>query len=96
MFHRHAIAPRIVQFIGSTHTIVALVNSGLAVALVPESACNLRFDRVEFRKISLDAGVRAELHLVGRQENDNPALEAVRVLVLAKRRKSARSGAQEQ
>lgn len=62
------------QFIGSTLTILALVNTGLGVARVPQNAANLRFDGVIFRSIELGPGIQSELHLVWRDDNDNPAV----------------------
>lgn len=73
MFRSANVSPNFVQYIGSTLTILALVNTGLGVALVPQSAANLRFDGVIFRPIELGPGIQSELHLVWRDDNDNPA-----------------------
>jgi DNA-binding transcriptional LysR family regulator len=82
-FRSARIQPDYVQLIGATHTILALVNTGMGIALVPESAQNLHFDNVVFRAIRNNQSLRAELFLVWRQDNDNPAVGLVRQLVVS-------------
>jgi DNA-binding transcriptional LysR family regulator len=81
------VAPEYVQWLGSSLTILALVNAGMGLALVPRCATNVVFKNVVFRDIDLGEGVRSELHLVWRSDNDNPAcmmlLEAIRAAVKA-------------
>jgi DNA-binding transcriptional LysR family regulator len=81
------VAPEYVQWLGSSLTILALVNAGMGLALVPRCATNVVFKNVVFRDIDLGEGVQSELHLVWRSENDNPAcmmlLEAIRAAVKA-------------
>ena len=64
---------------------VALVtgaNAGMGLALVPRCASSVVFKNVIFRDIDLGEGVQSELHLIWRENNDNPAfamlLEAIR------------------
>jgi DNA-binding transcriptional LysR family regulator len=83
MFQSHDVRPRVVQYIGSTHAILSLVNAGMGVALVPDSARHLKPDQVSIRPVLLEEGVRAELHLVWRADNDNPALPSLRDLMLS-------------
>jgi DNA-binding transcriptional LysR family regulator len=83
-FRSARVQPAYVQLIGSTHTILALVNTGMGIALVPASAQNLHFDNVVFRPIRISASVRAELFLVWRRDNDNPAVRLARELILLK------------
>lgn len=64
--------PRVVQQMSQTHSVLALVRAGLGVALVPASAQHLHFPDVVFRPIWRD-DVRAEVHLVWRDANHNPA-----------------------
>jgi DNA-binding transcriptional LysR family regulator len=83
------VAPRFIQFLGSRLTILALVNGGMKLALVPESASGFHFDDVIYKRIKLDPrGGRAEIHLVWRKENDNPALGLFRDLVVRESRRS--------
>jgi DNA-binding transcriptional LysR family regulator len=81
------VAPEYVQWLGSSLTILALVNAGMGLALVPRCATNVVFKNVVFRDIDLGEGVQSELHLVWRSDNDNPAcmmlLEAIRAAVNA-------------
>lgn len=76
------VAPQFVQWLGSSLTILALVNAGMGLALVPRCATSVVFRQVVFREIDLGEGVQSELHLVWRQDNDNPAfamlLEGIR------------------
>jgi len=76
-FRSAGVEPNVVQYIGSTLTILALVNAGMGVALVPQGAASLKFDDVVFRPIELGSGVRSELHLVWRDDSDNPARTVV-------------------
>ncbi|MGE7989799.1 LysR family transcriptional regulator [Pseudomonas sp. NPDC089554] len=85
MFRSASVAPDYVQWLGSSLTILALVNAGLGLALVPRCATNVVFRNVIFREIDLGEGIRSELHLVWRSNNDNTActmlLEAIRSAV---------------
>lgn len=82
MLRSAQVAPQYVQWLGSSLTILALVNAGMAVALVPRCATSVVFKNVVFRDIDLGEGVQSELHLIWRENNDNPAfatlLEAIR------------------
>ncbi|MHC6225662.1 LysR family transcriptional regulator [Pseudomonas sp. X10] len=87
MFRSAQVAPEYVQWLGSSLTILALVNAGLGMALVPRCATNVVFKDVVFREIDLGEGVKSELHLIWRADNDNPAfrmlLEGIRGAVQA-------------
>lgn len=82
MFRSARVAPQYVQWLGSSLTILALVNAGMGMALVPRCAANVVFKDVTFRDIDLGEGVQSELHLIWRSDNDNPAftmlLDAIR------------------
>ena len=77
MFRSAGVTPNYVQYIGSTLTMLSLVNSGLGMALVPQSAANLCFEHIVFRPIERDPGIRSELHLIWHDNNDNPAFPAI-------------------
>ena len=87
MFRSARVAPQYVQWLGSSLTILALVNAGMGLALVPRCAASVVFKGVTFREIDLGEGVQSELHLIWRSDNDNPAfamlLEAIRGAVNA-------------
>ncbi len=85
MLRSAQVAPQFVQWLGSSLTILALVNAGMGLALVPRCASSVVFKQVVFREIDLGEGVQSELHLVWREDNDNPAftllLEGIREAV---------------
>ncbi|HEX8596653.1 MAG TPA: LysR substrate-binding domain-containing protein [Pseudomonas sp.] len=87
MFRSARVAPQYVQWLGSSLTILALVNAGMGLALVPRCAASVVFKGVTFREIDLGEGVQSELHLIWRSDNDNPAftmlLDAIRGAVHA-------------
>lgn len=58
------IAPRFVLEVSQTHTVLALVNRGIGVALVPSSAQAMRMDNLVFRSIELPDRLRSELFLI--------------------------------
>jgi DNA-binding transcriptional LysR family regulator len=82
MLRSARVAPQFVQWLGSSLTILALVNAGMGLALVPRCATSVVFRQVVFREIDLGEGVQSELHLIWREDNDNPAfsmlLEGIR------------------
>ncbi len=95
MFRSAGVIPDYVQHINSTLTMLALVNAGLGAALVPRSASRIHFDHVMYRPIELDPGIRSELHLIWREDNENPAskviLQAIRESVSGVGRSGERS-----
>ena len=78
------VMPNYVQYIHQIHTMLSLVDAGMGIALVPESAQTLRFDGVMLRTLRLSPKAFAELHLVWRGRNDNPALSRFRDVVTQK------------
>lgn len=78
MFRSTGVQPDYVQSIGNTLTILSLVNAGMGMALVPRSASAMSFERLCWRNIELPTGVHSELHLVWRDDTDNPAVDAIR------------------
>lgn len=83
LFRNGGVTPRTVQWVNQTHTILTLVQAGLGLALVPEAARSLRIAGVHLRAIRLPERVWVELLLGWREDNDNPALPAVRDLALS-------------
>ena len=63
---------------------VGIDRVGMGAALVPESAQTLNFQGVVLRALRLSPNAFAELHLVWRRSNDNPALSRFRDLVTSK------------
>jgi len=65
---------------------MALVRSGLGIALVPEAAATLRFTGVIVRPIKLAKPPTVELHIVWKRDGGNPLvpilLDVVRKLAV--------------
>lgn len=70
-------APRYVQYAGQVSSVVALVDAGVGVALIPESAAILRLPGVEFLPVAGVAPDCVEVHCAWLRDNDNPALAAL-------------------
>lgn len=75
LFDQSQIAPRVAHQIGQMHSMLALVDAGFGMALVPEVASRLRFPNVAFRPIPSIAQWPAKLNLIWREDNENPALK---------------------
>ncbi len=83
IFSRYGIAPRYEQHVSQIHSVLALVRAGLGVALVPEAATSLRYEGIVYRNVTGLAPARpVELHLVWREDNDNPILPRLLALLL--------------
>lgn len=72
------VAPDTVQTLSHTHSILSLVDAGMGVALVPQSAWRLGYAGVRFRPIDDQVGLDVELHLVWRRGNPHRVAAAVR------------------
>lgn len=73
-FAQAQIMPRIVQQVGQMHSMLALVDAGFGMAMLPEAAARLRFPNVVFRPMTGLATLTAKLNCIWQQENENPAL----------------------
>lgn len=76
-FHGAGVEPRYVQQVGQVHSLLALVDAGIGVGLVPRSAARLHLPNLTFTEI---AGLRpdiVETHCVWRTAHTNPALDAL-------------------
>src|SRR5471032_82524 len=74
LFAMAGVAPRYLHYLGQTHSILGLVRAGLGLAIVPAAARELYLGHLQFRPLE-DAKPRAEVYMVSRSDNDNPALE---------------------
>jgi DNA-binding transcriptional LysR family regulator len=66
--------PRYVQYVSQVHTLLALVQAGLGLAVVPESAAALHPDGVAFVPLADGQSPPVELAAVWRADFDNPVL----------------------
>ncbi|GAA0800586.1 LysR family transcriptional regulator [Cupriavidus gilardii] len=72
------VAPDTVQTLSHTHSILSLVDAGMGVALVPQSAWRLGYAGVRFRPIDDQVRLDVELHLVWRRGNPHWVAATVR------------------
>lgn len=80
LFTRSGLVPDYVQHLAQIHSILAMVHSGVGVAMVPQAAESLHFSGVALRPIALPHQRAAELFFVSREDNDNPLLPTVAAL----------------
>ncbi|MFC7343511.1 LysR substrate-binding domain-containing protein [Saccharopolyspora griseoalba] len=73
-FHEAGVRPTYVQHADQVHTVLALVDAGLGIALVPATASRLHVEGVVLRPVRLPVPRPVELHLAWRETNNNPAL----------------------
>lgn len=72
------VAPEIVLTLSHTHSILAMVDAGWGVALVPASAARLGYAKVLFRPLRDATGLHAELHLAWRTQSRHVVANTVR------------------
>ncbi|MBS8227207.1 LysR substrate-binding domain-containing protein [Vannielia litorea] len=82
LFATAGIAPRIVQEVSQTQTIVALVNAGLGVALVPRSASAMQMQNVSFRSIEIPPEFTSSLYLNLAPNRSTPMHDRLRRTIL--------------
>lgn len=81
-FERGKVRPRIVEYVGQIHTMMALVSSGLGAALIPESASRLHFGGIVLRELEAGALLPVGRMVSFRHDNDNPILAVFRREIL--------------
>lgn len=84
LFDAEGVKPEIIEYISQIHTMLALVNSGLGVALIPDAAKRLHFDGVILRKVTTNPLQPVEKVCSFRRDNDNPILEVFKTRVLSR------------
>jgi DNA-binding transcriptional LysR family regulator len=85
MFAQHGVSPRYVQLIRHLHSILALVNLGVGLALLPASASRMQFPNVVWLPLFPAASAVSELYLVWRRqdEKDNPVVNEMRRFIIS-------------
>ncbi len=73
-FDEAGVRPDVVEYVAQIHTMLALVSSGIGVALVPESAQCLQFEGLVLRRIASDPPAPVDMVCSYRRDNDNPIL----------------------
>jgi DNA-binding transcriptional LysR family regulator len=80
LFDEAGVMPDYVQHVTQIHSMLGLVRSGLAAAIVPQSASELHLMDVQFRQLTTWPERPVELHMAWRRDNANPALAPMRQL----------------
>ncbi|MDQ0035954.1 DNA-binding transcriptional LysR family regulator [Variovorax boronicumulans] len=75
------VAPETVQTLSHTHSILALVDAGVGVALVPRSAQKLGYAGVRFSPLDETDSFDVEVHLAWRRRGRQGVVDAVRLLI---------------
>lgn len=75
------VTPRYIHYMSQIHAILALVQAGLGIALVPESARQLQFESMVIREVELSLPQPVTLSVAWRRNNDNPALNGFLTLL---------------
>ena len=81
-FDRAGVMPDIVEYLSQIHTMMALVSSGIGVALIPEAASRLQFDGIAMRRLQSEPERPVEMVYAYRRDNDNPVLHIFRKQIL--------------
>jgi len=70
--------PNYGQHVSQIHSMLAIVRSGLGVALVPETASRMSYEGIVYREVDgIDPVKLVELHLAWKIKSENPALAKV-------------------
>lgn len=85
---REGVEPDIVDYVPQIHTMLALVDSGIGVALTPETASRLHFEGVIVRRVTMKPLRPVEMVFSCRKDNDNPILGIFRSEVLSMLKKT--------
>lgn len=82
LFERANVKPDVVHYVPQIHTMLALVGSGIGVALTPQTASRLHFEGVLLRRVETKPPRPVEMAFCYRKDNDNPILDIFRRDVL--------------
>ena len=80
--------PHFAQYVSQVNSVLALVDAGVGVALVPESAARLQLPGLEFLRVEGIPDHCVEVHCAWRKANDSPAVASLLDLALGSRKKS--------
>jgi len=72
------VRPDVVEYVSQIHTMLALVSSGIGVALIPESAARLQFQGVVLRRVATQPAAPVVMVAAWRKDNDNPLLQSAK------------------
>lgn len=76
--------PHYAQYVGQVNSVLALVDAGVGVALVPESAARIQLPGLQFIPVEGIPPDCVEVHCAWRKSNDSPAVKSLLRLALGK------------
>ena len=82
MFATAGIHPRVVQEVSQTHTVLALVNVGLGIALVPRSSAAMQMENLVFRPIEQPDQFSSMLYLNSAKSRQTTLLTRISETIL--------------
>jgi DNA-binding transcriptional LysR family regulator len=90
-FDAAGVTPDVVEHIGQIHTMLALVSSGVGVALIPTAAARLQLRGVVLRTMQTEPPEPVQTICAYRRDNGNPILDVFRRDILPAFVRSQRS-----
>jgi DNA-binding transcriptional LysR family regulator len=82
LFDDAGVTPDVVEHIGQIHTMLALVSSGVGVALIPTAAARLQLRGVVLRTMQTVPAEPVQTVCAYRRDNNNPILDIFRREIL--------------
>ena len=82
LFDREGVKPDVVEYISQIHSMLALVHSGMGVALIPAAATRLNFAGLTLRTVATSPSLPVEMVCSFRSDNDNPLLDVFKRRIL--------------
>ncbi|TFW36200.1 LysR substrate-binding domain-containing protein [Massilia horti] len=73
--NRTGVMPDVVEHVGQIHTMLALVRTGVGVALIPGAAMRLQLNGIILRKVATEPAEPVQMLCSYRRDNDNPILQ---------------------
>ena len=84
IFDQAGAVPDVVEYVAQIHTMLALVQSSIGVALIPEAAMRLHFEGTVMRRMTIDPPKPVVTVCSYRKDNDNPILGIFKTAILEK------------
>jgi len=78
LFSTAGITPNLRQEVSQTHTVLALVNRGIGIGLVPQSSRAMQMENLVYRDIDLPSGFASDLYLAHGPRGRSPLHAKVR------------------
>lgn len=76
------VEPNVVLEVSQTQTLLAMVNEGLGIGLVPTSSCVQRMENLTYRTIDIPENFRSDLYLCSTTDSNSALHAAVKTLIL--------------